>query len=51
MANPPILVKLALESTCAMLGEITSDWKAIRSITMRDNFISTIVNFNTEDIT
>ena len=51
MANPPVLVKLALESTCAMLGEITSDWKAIRSITMRDNFISTIVNFNTEDIT
>ena len=28
----------------------TPDWKGIRQVTMRDNFIPTIVNFNTDDI-
>ena len=28
----------------------TRDWKGIRQVTMRDNFIPTIVNFNTDDI-
>ena len=50
MANPPPVVKLALESICLLLGEVASDWKAIRSVIMKDNFIPTIVNFNTEDI-
>lgn len=50
MANPPAAVKMALESICLLLGENTTDWKMIRGIMMRDNFISTIVNFNTEDI-
>jgi dynein heavy chain 1, cytosolic len=48
--NPPQGVKLTLESICLLLGEETNDWKSIRSIIMRDNFISTIVNFNTDDI-
>ncbi|KAK7789348.1 hypothetical protein R5R35_002380 [Gryllus longicercus] len=51
MANPPAVVKLALESICLLLGESATDWRAIRSVTMRENFISTIVNFNTEDMT
>ncbi|XP_065167911.1 dynein heavy chain, cytoplasmic isoform X2 [Atheta coriaria] len=52
MANPPAVVKLALESICLLLGENASDWKSIRAVIMRDNFINTIVsNFNTEDIT
>jgi dynein heavy chain 1 len=51
MANPPVLVKLALESICLLLGENASDWKSIRAVIMRDNFINTIVsNFSTEDI-
>ena len=50
MANPPPAVKLALESVCLLLGEGTPDWKGIRQVTMRDNFIPTIVNFNTDDI-
>ncbi|XP_050499617.1 dynein heavy chain, cytoplasmic isoform X4 [Diabrotica virgifera virgifera] len=51
MANPPALVKLALESICLLLGENASDWKSIRAVIMRDNFINTVVNnFNTEDI-
>ena len=51
MANPPAVVKLALESICLLLGENTTEWRTIRSVTMRENFISTIVNFNTEDMT
>ena len=49
--NPPQGVKITLESICLLLGEETSDWKSIRSIMMRDNFIPTIVNFNTDNIT
>jgi dynein heavy chain 1 len=48
--NPPAPVKLALEAICLLLGEATSDWRTIRSIIVRENFISTIVNFCTEDI-
>lgn len=52
MANPPAVVKLALESICLLLGENASDWKSIRAVIMRDNFINTIVsNFSTDDIT
>ncbi|XP_078590507.1 cytoplasmic dynein 1 heavy chain 1-like isoform X1 [Branchiostoma floridae x Branchiostoma japonicum] len=50
MVNPPAAVKMALESICLLMGEPTSDWKAIRGIVIRDNFISTIVNFQTDDI-
>ena len=50
MANPPPVVKLALESICLLLGEVATDWKSIRSVIMKDNFIPTIVNFDTEYI-
>ena len=51
MANPPAIVKVALESICLLLGETAPDWKSIRAVIMRENFISSIVsNFNTEDI-
>ena len=50
MANPPPMVKLALESVCILLGENAQDWKAIRQVTMKENFIPTIVNFNTDDL-
>ncbi|RWS14208.1 Dynein heavy chain: cytoplasmic-like protein [Dinothrombium tinctorium] len=51
MSNPPPPVKMALESICLLLGESTTDWKVIRSVLMRENFISTIVNFQTDNIT
>jgi dynein heavy chain 1 len=51
LTNPPASVRLALESICLLLGESTADFKSIRSIIVRDNFINTIVNFNTESIT
>ena len=41
---------MALESICLLLGENVQDWKAIRGVIIRDNFISTIVNFNADDI-
>ena len=43
-------VKLCLESICLLLGEQTTDWKSIRQIIIRDNFIPTIIKFETEDI-
>ncbi|XP_044735865.1 dynein heavy chain, cytoplasmic isoform X10 [Chrysoperla carnea] len=51
MANPPATVKMALESICFFLGENAVEWRAIRSVIMRDNFIPTIVNFNTDLLT
>lgn len=52
MANPPSVVKLALESICLLLGENANDWKSIRAVIMRENFINSIVsNFSTEMIT
>lgn len=50
MANPPPPVKMALESVCLLVGEFSTDWKVIRSIMARDNFIANIVNFSTENI-
>ena len=50
LRNPPKLVKTALESVCLLLGEPSTDWKEIRSIIMKDNFIPDIVKFSTEDI-
>ncbi|XP_076442165.1 cytoplasmic dynein 1 heavy chain 1-like isoform X5 [Babylonia areolata] len=51
LANPPAAVKLAVESIGVLLGEGELDWRQLRGILMRDNFISTIINFRTDDIT
>lgn len=51
MANPPHSVKMALESVCLLLHENANDWRSIRSVIMRENFIATIVNFNNEYLT
>lgn len=51
MANPPATVKLAMESICLLLGERAFDWRSIRTTLMRDNFIPTIINFQTNMIT
>lgn len=51
MANPPHSVKMALESVCLLLHENASEWRSIRSVIMRENFIATIVNFNTDFLT
>ena len=50
MANPPVLVKLTVEAVCTMLGETTTDWKALRQIIARETFIPTVIQFKSEDI-
>lgn len=51
MANPPAPVKLALESVCLLLNENATDWKSIRGVMMKENFIPNIVNFETSQLT
>lgn len=51
MANPPHSVKMALESVCLLLHENANEWRSIRSVIMRENFIATIVNFSSENLT
>ena len=51
MNNPPGGVKLALESVLLLLGEKADDWKQIRQIIVKDHFIPSIVNFDSEAIT
>lgn len=47
MANPPEAVKLAMESVCTILGFKIDSWKTVQSIIRRDDFIASIVNFDT----
>uniref|UniRef100_A0A1X7T2Z7 Uncharacterized protein n=1 Tax=Amphimedon queenslandica TaxID=400682 RepID=A0A1X7T2Z7_AMPQE len=42
---------MALESIFMLMGEPYTDWKSIGQIIMKENFIPTIANFSTEDIT
>ncbi|KAI3615632.1 cytoplasmic dynein 1 heavy chain 1-like [Moniliophthora roreri] len=48
MANPPEAVKLAMESVCTILGHKIDSWRTVQGIIRRDDFIQSIVNFNTE---
>ncbi|TFK30694.1 dynein [Coprinopsis marcescibilis] len=47
MANPPEAVKLAMESVCTLLGHKIDSWRTVQSIIRRDDFIQSIVNFDT----
>lgn len=51
MANPPPAVKLALESICLLINVEANDWKQIRQVLNGDNFIPSIVNFDTLSLT
>lgn len=51
MSNPPLIVKNVLESVCLLLGETVSDWKVLRGIIIKENFIPNIISFCSEDIT
>jgi dynein heavy chain 1 len=48
MGNPPQAVKVALEAACTLLGHKIESWKSVQSIIRKDDFIASIVNFNTE---
>ncbi|EGG11538.1 uncharacterized protein MELLADRAFT_46877 [Melampsora larici-populina 98AG31] len=48
MANPPEAVKLAMESVCTVLGHKIESWKSVQGIIRKDDFIASIVNFDTD---
>lgn len=50
MSNPPLAVKLTLESICLLLNESVLDWRSIRSVIIRENFIPNIISFDAESI-
>ncbi|KAJ1517337.1 hypothetical protein HMI55_000021, partial [Coelomomyces lativittatus] len=48
MGSPPDAVKLAMESVCSLLGHQIDSWKSVQTVIRRDDFISSIVNYDTE---
>lgn len=51
MNAPPPAVKLAMESICLLLGEdVGTDWKAIRQLIVKEDFITRILQFDTDKV-
>lgn len=49
LSSPPPLVKLALEGLLFLLtGVVPDDWKTIRQFLVKEDFIQSIVSFETE---
>ncbi|KAF9922924.1 hypothetical protein FBU30_006961 [Linnemannia zychae] len=48
MSNPPPAVKMAMESVCTLLGNQLEGWKTVQAIIRRDDFITSIVYFDTD---
>ncbi|KAF5093945.1 hypothetical protein D0Z00_003775 [Geotrichum galactomycetum] len=48
MLNPPETVKLVLDSVCTLLGYRATTWKEIQSYVRRDDFISSILKFDSD---
>ncbi|KAF9336730.1 hypothetical protein BG006_007626 [Podila minutissima] len=48
MSNPPEAVKMAMESVCTLLGNRLEGWRTVQGIIRRDDFISSIVNYDTD---
>ncbi|TLD37835.1 cytoplasmic dynein-like protein 1 heavy chain 1 [Venturia nashicola] len=48
LRNPPVVVKLALEATCTLLGEKSDSWAAITSVMKNENFIPSIRHFDNQ---
>ncbi|KAJ3385444.1 hypothetical protein HDU84_002244 [Entophlyctis sp. JEL0112] len=51
MGNPPETVKLAMESVCILLGAKLESWKSVQAIIRKDDFITSIVNYETSKMT
>ena len=51
MASPPAAVKLTLEAVVYVLGHATTNWKDIRRALAKTDFIATVVNFKTSQVT
>jgi dynein heavy chain 1 len=50
-AKPPALVRLTLEMVAVMIGEPAEDWDSIRRVIRKDDFISTVVNYDPTELT
>lgn len=52
MANPPTLVKMTLEGVASLIGGTvkTWEWSEVRGLMRKDDFISTIVDYRTENL-
>lgn len=50
MTNPPIAVKVAVESVCILLGHKIDSWKDVQAVLKRDDFITNILNHKADDI-
>ncbi|KAG7885719.1 hypothetical protein KL938_000751 [Ogataea parapolymorpha] len=48
MNNPPEAVKMTLESVCILLGYEVNTWRDVQLIIRRDDFIASIVGFDSE---
>ncbi|KAG0320600.1 hypothetical protein BGZ99_004425, partial [Dissophora globulifera] len=48
MGNPPEAVKMAMESVCTLLGHRLESWRTVQGVIRRDDFIPSIVNFDTD---
>lgn len=48
MGKPPLNVQLAMQSVCTLLGHKITSWGDVQGIIRRDDFISSIVNFDNE---
>ncbi|KAI8852562.1 dynein heavy chain and region D6 of dynein motor-domain-containing protein [Chytridium lagenaria] len=51
MGNPPEAVKIAMESVCILLGHKIDAWKSVQAIIRKDDFITSIVNYDTDKMT
>ncbi|CAJ0587116.1 unnamed protein product, partial [Mesorhabditis spiculigera] len=52
MASPPVLVKLTLEAIMVMLGgNVGTDWKGIRGVMVKEDFMNRIVHYKTDQVT
>lgn len=48
MSNPPAAVKMTMESVCILLGYQVSTWREVQLIVRKDDFITSIVNYDSE---
>lgn len=50
MQNPPETIKMSLEAVLLLLGTRTNSWKEVQSMIRKDDFIQTVINFDSSTI-
>ncbi|CAH0489695.1 unnamed protein product [Peronospora farinosa] len=51
LARPPAAVRMTMEAVAVMLGESSLEWADLRRFIRKDDFISQVVNFDSEKLT